>query len=70
MYTHCTIMWADDKSEMDVIIKANDEVIEEEDDSIFFYGMSREELDNALENHICCEGEWYVVDIYETTEEL
>lgn len=70
MYTYCVIEWADDQTIEEVIIKANDEVLDEEDDSIFFYGMSREKLEQAMENHTCCENEWFVVDINETTDEL
>ena len=70
MYTHCVIEWADDNTICEVIIKANDEIIDDEDDAIFFYGMSREQLEYAMENNICCEGEWYVREIFETTDEL
>lgn len=70
MYTHCVIEWADDNSICEVIIKANDEIIEEEDDDIFFYGMSRDELEKAMENNTLCENEWYVREIYDTTDIL
>lgn len=70
MFTRCVIEWADDNSIGEVIIKADETVVEEEDDSIFFYGMSREKLEYAMENNICCEDEWYVKEIYETTDTL
>ena len=70
MYIRCLIEWADDKSQEEVIIKEDDELIEELDDYIFFYGMSRVDLEYAKNNHELCEGEWYVIEIYGTTNNI
>ena len=45
MYTSCNIQWVDDGSiSENVIIKSSHDVIESEDDQIFFYGLSPEFL--------------------------
>ena len=61
--TECRIRWADDGSEMDVIIKESCDV-GNDDDEIFFYGMSRKKCIEAMEIHELCEGEWYIVEVY------
>lgn len=73
MYTYCVIEWADDETIEEVIIKAFDDYDEDNpgnDDSIFFYGMSRDTLIECMENHTLCEGEWYVRNVLETVDEL
>ena len=69
MYTGCTIRWVDDSSEMDVIIKANERV-DENDDLIFFYGLSPDELRVACEYQDVMEGEWVVVSVNEVFNAL
>lgn len=69
MYTYCTIQFIDDNSTLDVIIKANDE-FDIADEEIFFYGMTREELLTACENGDICEGEWRVIAVAETFDEI
>lgn len=50
MYTSCNIQWIDDESVSEnVIIKSTLDVIESEDDQIFFYGLSPEFLKWAAE---------------------
>lgn len=45
--TNCRVKWLDDGSEMDVTIKAT-HTVEDDDDDIFFYGMSRRACINAM----------------------
>jgi len=63
MYTKCLIQWQDDLSEEEVIIKSNHEVLNREDDDIFFYGLSPLELTLARENGALIKGEWKVLEI-------
>lgn len=42
--------WKDDKEEFGpYIVKATHDIIEEEDDNIFFYGLSEDEIKEAIE---------------------
>lgn len=34
-----------------------------DDDAIFFYGLKREDLEEAMESHKAISGEWYVVEM-------
>lgn len=61
-YTTCSIEWKD-KSRDIVTIKSTDDVIENEDDEIFFYGMSYNDLTKAYLNEEYCENEWKIVGI-------
>lgn len=70
IYNYCKIRFVDDGTEQDVIIKANNEVIEAEDDLIFFYGLSLEQLQNACKTQEVLEGEWTVVSILYSVPEL
>lgn len=68
MYTECIIQYVDDGTELNVIIKDNDEMIEEEDENIFFYGLTRAELLTAWRTGDVVENEWrvtYVGDTYD-----
>lgn len=69
MYTYCTIQFIDDNTTQDVIIKANED-FDIADEEIFFYGMTREELLTACENGDICEGEWRVIAVAETLDEI
>ena len=70
-FTKCIIEYNDDKTQEEVIIKAtNDYTSELEDEQIFFYGLSLEELQNAMENKTLIENEWRVIKIVESLEEL
>jgi hypothetical protein len=43
--------WQDDKSEFNgLIVKEYDDMNEEEDDDVFFYGMGESDLKNAIED--------------------
>ena len=69
MYTDCTIQFIDDESPLDVTIKAYDS-LGEEDWKIFFYGLSRDELLEACRTGEIIEGEWKVLSVGETYDEL
>ena len=70
MYTKCTIQFADDGTIFEnQIIKTTDE-IDEKDDLIFFYGMSRDKLIKARDEHTLCEDEWFVLSVGETYDNL
>lgn len=64
-YTTCVIEWQNDKTQDTVIVKSNDEVIESEDEQVFYYGLS---YDLLADNHIldaCVDNEWKVLAIVE-----
>ena len=43
--------WLDDKSEFNgLIVKEYDDMNEEEDDDVFFFGMGESDLKNAIED--------------------
>ena len=69
MYTYCEIQWIDDESSMWVTIKADDGM-DDRDDEIFFYGLTREQLLEACKNGDILEGEWRVTYVGETTDIL
>lgn len=69
MYTFCTIRWIDDYTEEDVIIKATTE-LDFNDDLIFFYGYTPDELSAALADRSVLEGEWTVQEIYMVSDTL
>lgn len=71
MYTSCNIQWIDDESVSEnVIIKSTLDVIESEDDQIFFYGLSPEFLKWAAETKEVIEGEWRVLSVNNIAKEL
>lgn len=69
MYTYCTVRFVDDGSELDVIIKSYDSV-DDNDDDIFYYGLSRLDLLDAYERGEAIEGEWEVISIGDTVDAL
>jgi len=71
MYTSCNIQWVDDGSiSENVIIKSSLDVIESEDDQIFFYGLSPEFLKWAKETGEIIENEWRVVSVNDIAKKL
>lgn len=70
MYTDCLIQFIDDGTEMFVIIKANDEVQDDIDDLVFFYGLSRDRLIQACQDGDVLENEWKVLSVGITYDEL
>lgn len=69
-YIKCRIEYADDKSQLDVIIKADDEFLDDEDDAIFFYGLSLDNIQDAIRNETLVENEWKILKVLEVMEEL
>ena len=62
MYSRCTIQFIDDGTIWDdQIIKATNDVVEDEDDLVFFYGLSTDELRDICRKRTVCEGEWIVL---------
>jgi len=71
MYIKCRIEFVDDNSQSEVIIKANDEYLDEkEDDCIFFYGLTENQIREIIDRKEVCEGEWKILEIIEVSDEL
>lgn len=68
MYIHCRIKYVDDGEEFDTVISESDGVDEENDENIFFYGLSSAEATLACNNDTVLEGEWTIEEIYSVTE--
>lgn len=64
-YTKCTIQWLDDKEYVDVVIKSNDEFLEEEDDTIFYYGLSYDSLVDICRSKQNVDNEFIIEKIME-----
>ena len=63
MYSKCRIQYVDDGSELDVIIKEGED-FDVNDEDIFFYGLSADQLRQGMKDHTVFEGEWVVVAFY------
>ena len=63
MYTECLIQWTDEEEPEYVIISDNEEINEVYDSAIFFYGLSRRDLEEAMKNQTVLEDGWVVKDI-------
>lgn len=62
--TYCTIEWVDNGKREDVAICSLDgERSWINDDYIFFYGLSRKQIEDGMNNNTVFEGEWRVVEI-------
>lgn len=71
MYTYCTIQWVDDGTVWEnVVIKSDEEVINEIDDEIFFYGISPERLKQFCKDGTVVEDEWVVLSVDGTYDVL
>lgn len=71
MYIRCLIEYADDKTQMEVIIKTtNDYKDDYEDDKIFFYGLSENKIREDIKNETLVENEWKILDILEVGDEI
>lgn len=68
-YIACEIMFKDDRRTMSTIIKS-DEVVDEYDEQIFFYGKSLSELKEAEENETLMENEWYVLLVLDWSDNI
>ena len=69
MYSKVMIRW-DDGETYDVIIKSTLEIEPEEDDHIFFYGLSRKKLETLKKTQEFSTDGWRVEEIYQTTDNL
>lgn len=66
MINEVKIQWVDDGEVMWVKIAEfewNENISDIDDNSVFFYGLSREDLADAMMNHEAIEGEWYVIEM-------
>lgn len=71
MYIKCLIEYADDETQMEVIIKTtNDYKDDYEDEKIFFYGLSENEIREDMKNGTLVENEWRILDILEVGDEV
>ena len=71
MYIRCLIEYADDNTQMEVIIKTtNDYKDDYEDDKIFFYGLSENEIREDIKNGTLVENEWKILEILEVGDEI
>ena len=70
MYTKCLIEFVDDKQRIEVIIKDYNSYIDEEDDYIFFYGLSRQDLINARDSGEAICNEWKVIEVYDSSDDF
>lgn len=70
MYIKCKIEYVDDGSQLEVIIKANNKVLESEDDYIFFYGLTENQIKGIIDKNEICEGEWKILEIMEVSDDL
>lgn len=70
MYIKCEIEFIDDNSTLEVIFKDFDEYEEIEDDYIFFYGLSLEEIEESVKNKEIIEDEWKILKVIATSDNL
>lgn len=69
-YIKCLVKYIDENSSIEVIIKTNDEVIESEDEKIFFYGLSLVDIQDAIRREEVLEDEWQILEILEVMKEV
>ncbi len=67
MYSYCRVRFVDDGSELDVVIKATED-FDDKDEEIFFYGITPEEITEAIEDGTIIEREWQILELYEVTD--
>lgn len=69
MLIKCRIEYVDDKSQMETCIKTNHQYKnDEEDEKIFFYGLSLEEVIDIVVNKKIVENEWKILEILDIEE--
>lgn len=69
MYTYCTIQFVDDQTTCEAIIKEDDN-LDKYDELIFFYGYSKEQLEDACRTGEVLEDEWRVLSVDGEADEL
>lgn len=68
MITRVLIQWRD--GDIDAVNISSSHDMDENDDSIFFYGLSKEELIECVENGWELEGEWTVIEVIGSYDEF
>ncbi len=69
-YTRCEIEFIDDNTRQEVIIKSNDEYIEDVDDDVFFFGLDYTEIKDLYESNDVIEDEWKIIKIGDVSNEI
>ena len=62
MYFYVTIQWDDGSDPFETYIKWVSEP-DEQDDLIFFYGLSRREIEEAIENQTLLQDGWRILNL-------
>ena len=71
MYIKCKIEYVDDKTQLDVVIQTNHTYKDEyEDEKIFFYGLSLEQVVDIVINKKVVENEWKILEIIDIGDEI
>lgn len=71
MYILCKVEFVDDNSQITTYIKTSNQYKdEEEDEKIFFYGLSLEEVVDMVVNKKNVENEWKIIEILDITNEI
>ena len=64
-----TIKWLDDESTMDVLISDCDDICEECDDHIFYYGIDEQTMKRIVAGGEACEDEWTIIEYHGVWEQ-
>ena len=71
MYILCKIECVNDNSQIETYIKTSNQYKnEEEDEGIFFYGLSLEEVIDIVVNKKVVEDEWKILEILDIGNEI
>lgn len=71
MYILCKIEFVNDNSQIETYIKTSNQYKnEEEDEKIFFYGLSLGEVIDIVINKKVVEDEWKILEILDITNEI
>lgn len=71
MYTTCRLKWVDDDTEFVGTIKAFDcGDSEKEDECIFFYGLSKDDIEECIKNKDIMENEWQILEIISVDDSI
>lgn len=71
MYTTCRLKWVDDDTEFVGTIKAFDySDNEKEDECIFFYGLSKDDIEECIKNKDIIENEWQILEIISVDDSI
>lgn len=69
-YTKCEIEFVDDDTRQEVVIKSNDEYIEDVDDDVFFFGLHYNTIVEFCKNGDIIENEWKIIKIGDVSNEI